>query len=59
MVECGERYIPMAAEQPLTPVPPAAVARLQEGGVLGEATAFPNLSQSVGSKFRESFADRK
>jgi hypothetical protein len=47
-VECGKRYIPMRAEQPLTPIPPAAVARLQEGEVLGEATALPNLSQSVG-----------
>jgi hypothetical protein len=42
--ECGERYIPMGAEQPLTPIPPAAVARLQEGGVLGEATTLPEVS---------------
>lgn len=52
-VECGERYIEMGAEQPLTPVPPAAVARLQEGGVLGEATALPNLSESVGPRWGE------
>jgi hypothetical protein len=47
---CGERYIQMSAEEPPMPVLPAAVARLQEGGVLGEATTLPNLSQSVGPR---------
>jgi hypothetical protein len=45
----------MSAEQPI-PVPPSAVARLQEsgvlqGGVLGKETTLPNLSQSMGQNF--------
>jgi hypothetical protein len=47
---CGDRYIRMSAEDPSTPVPPGALARLQEAGVLGEATTLPNLSQSVGPR---------
>jgi hypothetical protein len=53
---CSERYIKMGLEQPPVPVPPAAVARLQEsgglqGGVLEKSTTSPNLSQSMGQNF--------
>jgi hypothetical protein len=41
---CGERYIEMSAEEPGLPVPPSAVARLQEGGVPEEATILPDVS---------------
>ena len=39
--DCGERYIAMAAEEPIT-VPPSAVKQLQ--GILGEATTLPEVS---------------
>lgn len=41
---CSERYIEMSAEEPGLPVPPSAVARLQEGGLPEEATILPDVS---------------
>jgi len=54
-VNCSERYIRMGIERPV-PVPPGAVAKLQEsgglqGGVLEKSTTSPNLSQSMGQNF--------
>jgi hypothetical protein len=56
LYDCSERYIKMGLEQPPVPVPPGAVAKLQEsggiqGGVLEKARTLPNLSQSLGQNF--------
>jgi hypothetical protein len=47
--DCSERYIEASAGQPI-PVPPSAVQRLQEGGILGEATTFPEASVAKGQR---------